>query len=71
MTIQDLHNLKRDVKHAVEIYGEQEISNTFCRYMTQQNRDEFDEILVEIGHPLAFEAGTQEYRFKKFILSEW
>ena len=71
MTVQDLHNLKRDVKHAVETYGEKEISNTFCHYMTQKDRDEFELMLIEIDHPLAHEAGTKEYRFKQFILSEW
>lgn len=30
--------------------------------MTQAERDEIDRVLVEVAHPLAWEAGTQESR---------
>ena len=39
----------------------------FHHCMTQADRDAFDAWLVEIGDGLAFEAGTQESRFKNYL----
>jgi hypothetical protein len=35
--------------------------------MTQAERDEVDRMLVEAGHPLAFEPGTQESRIVALV----
>lgn len=40
---------------------------TFHQVMTKADRDAFDAWLVKIGHVLAIEPGTQEYRFKSFM----
>ena len=38
----------------------------FHHCLTKSEKDLFDKWLVETGHPLAFQAGTQEFRFKQF-----
>ena len=68
MTTKDLENLKRDMKNAVNAGGEKELSWAYFQCMTPANREEFDAALVEIGHPLAFEAGTTWDRFQRFIM---
>ena len=35
--------------------------------MSLAERDAFDRWLVQVGHVLAFEAGTQETRFLRFV----
>jgi len=39
----------------------------FHHCMTKEDRDDFDRWLVEIGDRLAFEAGTQESRFRDYV----
>jgi hypothetical protein len=68
MTTADLENLRRDMKNAVQAKGEQELSWAFFQCMTAQSREEFDQALVDAGHPLAMEAGTTWGRFQRFIL---
>ena len=70
MTKQDLDNLRVDMKNAVKVGGEKELSWAFFNCMTQENREEFDAALVEAEHPLAYEAGTTWGRFQKFIMGE-
>ena len=70
MTRQDLENLKRDMRNAVKVGGEGELSWAFFQKMTAQNREEFDAALVEMEHPLAYEAGTTWGRFQKFIMGD-
>ena len=70
LTGQDLENLKRDMKNAVKVRGEGELSWAYFQCMTPINREEFDAALVEAEHPLAYEAGTTWGRFQKFIMGD-
>ena len=40
---------------------------TFFRVMSQQDRDDFDAALTAAKHPLAFRAGSQEWRFNQYV----
>lgn len=40
---------------------------TFFQRMTAADRNAFDAYLGSIQHPLWFEAGTQESRFRRFV----
>ena len=40
---------------------------TFHRIMDDTDRKAFDDALVSINHPLAFEAGTCESRFRAYV----
>jgi len=62
----------RFVKMAIDqfkVYGEKGISHVYFNVMSKQDREEFDEQLVAIDHQLAYEAGTNEYRFKSMVKS--
>ncbi len=39
------------------------------RRMSQENKTHFHNFLVSVHHPLAYQAGTPEQRFKRFIIS--
>lgn len=47
----------------IRVYGEKGAPDVFFR-MSKADRDSFDKWLISIKHPLAYEAGTQEHRFK-------
>lgn len=49
------------------IYGDAEIVNYFHRNMDAAARLKFDGHLVQIQHPLAWEAGTPESRFRRYV----
>ena len=36
-------------------------------FSSKEERDSVDNYLVSISHPLAFEAGTKEYRFRSIV----
>jgi hypothetical protein len=36
-------------------------------HASKAQRDAFDQYLISIGHPSVYEAGTQEYRIKRFV----
>lgn len=40
---------------------------TFFRCMTQEEKDAVDRWTVEVQHPLAFQPGTREYRFRRLV----
>ena len=42
-------------------------SHVFHRIMEQYERDDFDQALVDMKHPLAYQAGTQESRFVDYV----
>lgn len=50
----------------VRVYGEAEISRVFC-WLTQEERAAFTRWLVEIKHPLAYQPGTDEWRFREVV----
>lgn len=54
-----------------QAYGRRGVEDVFFRQMTQKDRDELDRYLVEIKHPLAFQAGTQEDRFKRLFFQDY
>lgn len=39
----------------------------FIHGMSKKDRDDMDRWLVEIGHPLAYEPGTQADRYKRLV----
>lgn len=43
----------------------------YHRQMSQADRDAFDRLLVETQHPLAYQAGSQWYRFEKLARSDF
>jgi hypothetical protein len=65
MTIDQLPQLER-VFYLKNYENGRFIREAFSR-MTQAERDEVDSVLVEVGHPLAFEPGTQESRIVALV----
>ena len=63
-----LVDLPRIVPIVYGNYGRRGIDDVFFRTMTQQDRDDFDVELVRARDPLAYEAGTQESRFRTWAL---
>ena len=37
------------------------------QFAIQKEKDEIDTWIVKVGHPLGFQTGTQEWRFKKLV----
>ena len=50
-----------------ELRGENGISWVFHHVMDSADRLKFDGFLVQHKHPLAYEAGTCENRFRRFV----
>ena len=67
MTQHTLASLIRDAVSRAEYESTRGIEHTFHWVMTQADRDAFDRWLVQINHVSASEAGTQEYRFRRFV----
>jgi hypothetical protein len=47
--------------------GDSEITNYFHRAMDAAAQIKFDGHLVQINHPLAYEAGAPESRFRRYV----
>ena len=39
----------------------------FFMHMSKNDREHFDAALIDANHPLAFQAGTQEARFRAYV----
>lgn len=60
----------RCVSYAVARYkqeGERGISWTWFHGTSDADRKAFERFLVRDGHPLAYEAGTAEWRFREYV----
>lgn len=55
------------VKRAYHQDGERALDWQFHHVMNKEARDTFDAFLLNSNHPLAYEAMTQEQRFKRFM----
>ena len=49
-----------------KVYGDKGIDDIYFS-MSEQNRKNFDKELINIKHPLAYEPGTNKYRFEMYV----
>lgn len=54
-----------------ELLSYPDVNWAYFHMMHPKTRDELDKALTEIQHPLAYEAGTNESRFKKLHASKF
>lgn len=47
--------------------GDKDLNWVWFRMATEQDRDEFEKYLVDTKDPLAYQAGSPEWRYKEFM----
>ena len=62
-TESEILDLLAETVKRVQVYGMAEAHNVYCRQVSDSMRLAFDLFLVRTKDPLAWEAGTGEYRF--------
>ena len=60
-------NLKTALRAGIAAAKRGESSSFYFMHMTKKDRDDMDQWLVKIGHPLAYKPGTQEDRYKQLV----
>lgn len=55
------------LQKAIDYAISDDVNWAFHRIMTGADRKAFDDILVASQHPLAYQPGTTEWRFKQYI----
>lgn len=58
--------IKTAIRQA-KVYGVDRAGVDAFMHASKAQRDAFDRYLVSVGHPSAYEAGTQEYRIRRFV----